>query len=111
MFVSPIADGYLPNMNGFDINTFTQPWLYLQSFMLDPDLQGKGIGLTFFADVMQLIQPQSGVVFLDCWSGNDKLRSFYERAGCRFIAILPEEDFEVALFAYPLDGTDSLIHR
>ena len=97
----------LPSVNDLDLSAFSQPWSYLHSFMLERELQGKGIGLTFFAGVMRFLRPQGGTIFLDCWAGNDKLRKFYGRAGCKFVAILPENDYEVALFSHTLECDSS----
>lgn len=94
------VDWYHQN-DDFSIQSFKQPWLFLHSIMLDPELQGRGIGMLFFHDVVKEVETFGGTILLDCWAGSDKLRNFYERAGCRYVATIPENDYEIAVFVWP----------
>ena len=97
-FIRSIEEDYFPYSSDFNILSYPRPWLYLYSIMLSPEMQGRGIGLKLLGDVVQRVQPTEGTILLDCWAGNDKLRTFYARAGCKFVAVLPEHDYEIAVF-------------
>ena len=66
-------------------------------------MQGKGIGLQLFTDIVKHCQPLGGTALLDCWAGNEKLRHFYLGAGCELVAVLPEHDYEIAVFVRKLE--------
>ena len=104
-FIRPIDEEYFAHSSEFDIKHYPKPWLYLHSIMLTPEVQGKGVGLKMFADIVHHLRPSGGTVLLDCWAGSDKLRSFYARAGCDFVATLPEHDYEIAVFVRVLTKT------
>ncbi|KAF2486246.1 acyl-CoA N-acyltransferase [Neohortaea acidophila] len=103
-FVRPIDEHYFPPSSGadFDITTLARPWQYVHTVMLRPEVQGRGLGRQFFTDVVELLRPCGGTILLDCWAGNDKLREFYAKCGCRFVATLREEDYYIAVFVYEL---------
>lgn len=94
------AEWYHRN-DDFDIHTFPRPWLFLHWIMLEPSFQGRGAGIPFFREVVRDVQALGGTVLLDCWAGSTKLRDFYRRAGCRYVATLPEDDYEIAVFVWP----------
>ena len=83
------------------------PWWYLHSLMLEPEEQGKRLGLAFLQGVKRMMAPLSGSIVLDCWAGNAKLRDFYERAGFTGHGIFPVQDFEVMVFVYSLAVSSS----
>ncbi|KXS93782.1 hypothetical protein AC579_3359 [Pseudocercospora musae] len=68
--------------------------------MLDPSHQSRGLGKGFVGDYVKHLQQEfgRGTIILHCWAGNDKLRDFYARAGLTFAAVVPENDYEVAVF-------------
>lgn len=72
--------------------------------MLEPNHQGRGHGIWFLDTVVQLLEPNRGTIFLDCWEGNTKLRDFYSRAGFEHVGTVPEDDYQVAVFAKELRG-------
>jgi GNAT superfamily N-acetyltransferase len=78
------------------------PWWYLHSFMLEPEEQGKGLGLAFLSEVKRQVAPFSGAIVLDCWAGNAKLRDFYQRAGFTGHGVFGVEDYEVMVFVCSL---------
>lgn len=103
--------GYFLTTPEFDMERFPAPWLYLQSIMLDPENQSSGIGVLFVSDVVEKIASvpaTGGTLFLDCWAGNEKLRDFYSKVGFDFVAVIPEEDYEIAVFSQPLFATTSV---
>ena len=87
-----------------NITAFPEPRIVLRSIMLDPSMQGKGYGIVFFNEAVKLLVGRARSVLLDCWAGNTKLRSFYERAGCCLVGIAPEDDYEIAVFGRHLKG-------
>jgi GNAT superfamily N-acetyltransferase len=78
------------------------PWWYLHSLMLEPEEQGRKLGLVFVEEVKRQMAPLSGTIVLDCWAGNAKLRDFYRRAGFTSHGIFPVEDYRVMVFIWPL---------
>ncbi|KAH9216095.1 acyl-CoA N-acyltransferase [Leptodontidium sp. 2 PMI_412] len=80
-------------------NSHSKTW-YLNSLMLHPSHQGHGLGKRFLQEVFQLLGRTEGMgmVVLDCWAGNEKLRSFYEGVGCSLVGVFPELEYEIAVF-------------
>jgi ribosomal protein S18 acetylase RimI-like enzyme len=74
------------------------PLWYLQSLMIEPNEQGKGLGLMFLDGVLRLMKDDGGTIILDCWAGNTKLRDFYEKAGFMYHGNFPENDYEISVF-------------
>jgi GNAT superfamily N-acetyltransferase len=84
-----------------------RPWWYLHSLMLEPQEQGKRIGISFLAEVKRLMAPLSGTIVLDCWAGNSKLHDFYQRAGFTSRGVFPVRDYEVMVFVFSLATSSS----
>jgi GNAT superfamily N-acetyltransferase len=99
VLVDPIDTNFLYYAQ-WGLQTFLEPLWYLHVFMLDPEEQGKKLGLTFLDGLKRLVVPHSGTIVLDCWAGNEKLRDFYQRAGFTLHSSFPEKDYEVAVFFY-----------
>ena len=75
----------------------------LHAVMIEPDSQGAGSGKIFLSEVLEKMgQESEGVVLLDCFAGNKKLRAFYESVGFVLLREVPEEDYLVAVFTYKL---------
>ena len=74
------------------------PIWYLQSLMIEPTEQSRGLGLMFLGGVMTLMKDQGGTIILDCWAGNIKLRDFYEKAGFIHHDEFPENDYEISVY-------------
>ncbi|KAK1763727.1 acyl-CoA N-acyltransferase [Phialemonium atrogriseum] len=90
---------YHQQLGADTMKDFSKPHWVLQSLMLEPEWQGKRIGIRFLAGVAGLMGPELGTIFLDCWEGNTKLQSFYSRAGFKHLGTVPENDYYVAVFA------------
>ena len=101
--VKNIGKEHFQTTSEFSIAAFPEPWRYIHSIMLKPEAQGQGIGVQLFEDVIRHIEPSGGTAFLDCWAGNDKLRDFYERSGCTYLATVPENDYKIAVFARTME--------
>src|SRR5258708_35442628 len=91
-----------PMITQWGLPTSPAPLWYLHALMLEPEEQGKKLGLTFLEGVKRLAIPISGTIILDCWAGNAKLRDFYRRAGFTFHGVFPVKDYEVADFCFSL---------
>lgn len=72
--------------------------------MLEPSLQGKGLGKVFLREVLEALGEEG--VCLDCWAGNEKLRGFYGECGFELIGVWPEEDYEIAVFGWRFGGDE-----
>jgi GNAT superfamily N-acetyltransferase len=76
---------------------------FLHALMIEPEFQGHGMGKTFLRKVLRMMgQESEGVVLLDCFAGNEKLRELYASVGFVFLREVPEEDYMVAVFMYDL---------
>lgn len=103
VMVDPLPDDS-PHNEIWKLDALPRPLWFLHKLMLDPEEQGKGLGLDFLNGVKQLLTPASGSIVLDCWAGNDNLRAFYQRAGFTLhgVFLFPFEDYEVAVFFIPI---------
>ena len=76
---------------------------FLHALMIEPEFQGHGLGKVFLREALEMMDQESeGVVLLDCFAGNEKLRAFYASVGFVLLREVPEEDYMVAVFMYNL---------
>lgn len=89
------------------ISSSAKNW-FLHSFFLEPSHQGQGLGIPFLKQALSLLESGEGrgVVMLDCWAGNAKIRAFYERAGWTLHGVFPQEDYEIAVFVWELSSDE-----
>lgn len=87
------------------IGSSEKTW-YLHSLILEPAYQGQGMGVLFLEEALSLLRAKegAGMVVLDCWAGNGKLRYFYERVGFVLHGEFPEEDYRIAVFVLKLES-------
>lgn len=74
--------------------------LYLYRIAILPAYQGKNIGLKAISYAFQVSRNLSKTLYLDCWAGNIKLKSFYSEAGFDYCGDFPEEDYMISVFKY-----------
>lgn len=100
VFVSPLTDDHLPGVPLTDL--CPAPCFFLHKLMLEPQQQRRGLGNLLLDAAKAHAAAVGGSLVLDCWAGNDKLRSFYEAAGFCLLGIYPAEGgaFEVAVFSW-----------
>ena len=77
--------------------------VYLYQIAIDPAHQGSGHG----RELIDFCKEIREIIYLDCWSGNLKLRDFYMSNGFEYIKDLPEEDFFVSVFRWESKPLDS----
>lgn len=74
--------------------------LYLHTLAILPEYQKKNIGPQIFDFSNNLSVNINNPLYLDCWSKNTKLKTFYLNSGFDYIMDYPEEDFEISVFKY-----------
>lgn len=74
--------------------------LYLYRIAVLPEYQGKDIGLIITNYAFKASRALGKPIYLDCWAGNEKLKSFYTRAGFDYCGDFPEEDYMISVFKY-----------
>ncbi|KAH7116549.1 acyl-CoA N-acyltransferase [Dactylonectria estremocensis] len=99
VIVSPMAADCLYLSQLQNVDDLGQPFWVLESLMIEPSHQGKGLGLHLLTGITEMYRPLSGAIFLDCWAGNVKLRHFYRRAGFKELGDVPEENYYITIFA------------
>ena len=68
---------------------------YLSLLCLLPNYQGKGLGKIM---IESAIENSTKIIYLDCYSKNDKLKKFYQDNGFKYIKDIPEKNYFVSIF-------------
>lgn len=71
---------------------------YLYRLAIMPSVQGLGLGSEILSYIEEDYDFTHDDLYLDCWSGNERLKRFYEIAGFRYLGDFPEEDYEISIF-------------
>ncbi len=100
VFVEPIAEHILRGVPCSPQVASGTPLYFLSKLMIEPQLQGRGLGNVLVDTAKQVVAKQGGTLLLDCWAGNIMLRTFYTNAGFKLYGIYPERDFEIAVFTW-----------
>lgn len=72
--------------------------MYLYRIAVDPSYQGRNTGINICDWVLNYANQNKKEIYLDCWAGNEKLRTFYEKAGFHYVSDFSEEDYFVSVF-------------
>lgn len=72
--------------------------LYLSRIAVLPDYQGLEYGKSILTYCESLGLSAGLEVYFDCWSGNDKLKQFYQQQNCLYLGDFPEADYQVSGF-------------
>lgn len=72
--------------------------LYLSRIAVLPDFQGMDYGKIILNFCQELGLSNRLAVYLDCWSGNDKLKQFYRLHNCHYLGDFVEADYHVSAF-------------
>ena len=70
-------------------------YTYLSLLCLLPDYQGKGLGKVL---LQSAFENSNKIIYLDCWAGNNKLKTFYESNGFKYIKDTKENDYFISIF-------------
>ena len=70
-------------------------YTYLSLLCLLPDYQGKGLGKVL---LQSAFENSTKIIYLDCWAGNNKLKTFYESNGFKYIKDTKENDYFISIF-------------
>ena len=73
---------------------------YLYRIAVHPDAQGAGVGEAICTWVKTYAKNGNKTVYLDCWAGNEKLKTFYSKAGFDYLGDFPEEDYKISVYRY-----------
>jgi GNAT superfamily N-acetyltransferase len=73
---------------------------YLYRIAVLPEYQGKKFGLKIVNYCKKLSRDFNKTLYLDCWAGNEKLRSFYSDSGFEHIGDFPEDGYLISAFKY-----------
>lgn len=81
--------------------------LYLSRLAVDPKWQNHGFGKRVMEQVLRYANDLGKTLYLDCWAGNYKLKTFYKECGMEQFGDFPEDDYFITVFkALPLQGVD-----
>jgi GNAT superfamily N-acetyltransferase len=100
VFVEPMTEQILPDIPRPPQAASGTPLWFLQKLMIEPQLQGRGLGNLLLDAAKEVVATQGGILLLDCWAGNTKLRAFYTNAGFKLYGVFPVRDFEIAIFTW-----------
>ena len=70
-------------------------YTYISTVCLHPDYQGKGLGKKL---IQSAIENSSKIIYLDCWSENNKLKTFYEENGFKYLKDVKENNYYISIF-------------
>lgn len=71
---------------------------YLYRVAVLPRIQGLGYGKQILEDIKEKCGLSRYNIYLDCWSGNDKLKNFYVKSGLDYVGDYPEKDYSISIF-------------
>jgi ribosomal protein S18 acetylase RimI-like enzyme len=102
VFVERVLDRRDHAVWRWGVDAGASPVFFLEKLMIDPEQQGRGLGRILLDEIRADLTASENIrIVLDCWAGNDRLRSFYERAGFRLLGVFPEGSYEIAAFIWP----------
>ncbi|WP_423410222.1 GNAT family N-acetyltransferase [Heyndrickxia sp. MSNUG] len=71
---------------------------YLYQLAILPEYQGNGYGRAIIEWACGYVREKDKALYLDCWSGNGNLKSFYQENGFHYEGDFPEEDYYISVF-------------
>ncbi|SFG33935.1 GNAT family N-acetyltransferase [Sporolactobacillus nakayamae] len=72
--------------------------LYLNKIALLPEYQGKNYGSEIMKFALLYAEKQHKPAYLDCWAGNDRLKTFYKTHGFDYLGDYPEANYSISVF-------------
>lgn len=88
----------IKDTDDIEVNLIKPKSKYLYRIAISPEYQGKNLGIDIVKYSSDYSKSMGKSLYLDCWAGNDKLRSFYLKTGFDFIGNVPEEDYFISVF-------------
>ena len=77
--------------------------LYVHKLAAARFVAGKGVGREVIHFCIQFATALGySAIRLDCWDGNDFLKTYYQEAGFNMLNAVPEEDYRVRLFEWKI---------
>jgi GNAT superfamily N-acetyltransferase len=77
---------------------------YLYQIAILPEYQGKGYGPAITSWAREYANGMGKPLYLDCWAGNEKLKSFYQENGFDYVGDFPEENYYISVFKCAQEG-------
>lgn len=71
---------------------------YLYRVALLPRIQGVGYGKQILEYIKEECINNNYSLYLDCWSGNERLKRFYNKSGLKYMGDFPENDYNISIF-------------
>lgn len=71
---------------------------YLFRIAVLPRLHGLGYGHQILEEIKEKYKSSKESIYLDCWSGNEKLKKFYINVGLKYVGDYPEKDYFISIF-------------
>lgn len=73
---------------------------YLFQIAILPEYQGMGYGKVITDWACTYAKERNIPLYLDCWAGNDKLKTFYKDNSFQYMGDFSEEDYYISVFKY-----------
>lgn len=90
----------LKNIDDFAALLIDKGSKYQYRVAIVPEHQGANFGTQIINYVFEYSKNLKKPLYLDCWAGNKKLKSFYRNAGFEHLGNFPEEDYFISVFKY-----------
>jgi GNAT superfamily N-acetyltransferase len=71
---------------------------YVSKIALLPAFQGRNLGAEILRFAVDYAHKCNRTLYLDCWAGNEKLRSFYSDHGLAYEGDFAEEDYYISVY-------------
>ncbi|WP_342560755.1 GNAT family N-acetyltransferase [Psychrobacillus sp. FSL W7-1457] len=84
-------------LNSLHINPIS---LYVGRIAIIPEYQGKNLGASIINFCRAISQEHKKDMYLDCWAGNNKLKSFYMSCDLDYLGDFPEDGYHISIFQF-----------
>ncbi|MER2171547.1 MAG: GNAT family N-acetyltransferase [Psychrobacillus psychrodurans] len=74
--------------------------LYVGRIAIISQYQGKNLGASIINFCRSFSKEHKKDMYLDCWAGNNKLKSFYMSCGLYYLGDFPEDDYHISIFQF-----------
>ncbi|MDV3428373.1 MAG: GNAT family N-acetyltransferase [Bacillota bacterium] len=90
----------IKNIDKISIAEIEKGSKYLYRIGILPEYQGKNAGIKIINYTFEYSRKLNKSLYLDCWAGNEKLKSFYKNAGFDYLGDFPEGDYFISVFMF-----------